>query len=156
MFIYQIKNNINEKRYIGKTEKTIQSRWLSHCKNVKNHINRYLYDAMNKYGINNFSINIIEICEYTKVPNAREKYWINFYKTTDKEFGYNMQEGGTGGTQSYEIRMKAGKKISIKNTGKKRTDEFKIQCSKRMIGDKNPSKRLEGREKIESKLKRKY
>jgi len=156
MFIYQIKNKINEKKYIGKTEKTIQSRWSSHCKNAKNNVNRYLYDAMNKYGINNFSVDMIEVCEDVRTLNEREKYWINFYKTTNKEFGYNMQEGGTGGAQPYEIRMRAGKKISIKNTGKKRTDEFKIQCSKRMIGDKNPAKRLEVREKIGSTLKRKY
>lgn len=26
----------------------------------------------------------------------REKYWIAFYKTNQKEFGYNISEGGDG------------------------------------------------------------
>ena len=55
-YIYKIINLSNQKIYIGQTKKTIEERFQSHLKLAKNHVNRYLYDAMNKYGYNNFII----------------------------------------------------------------------------------------------------
>ena len=49
-YIYKITNSINGKLYIGQTRKTIEERFQVHIKNAQKHINRYLYDAMNKYG----------------------------------------------------------------------------------------------------------
>lgn len=59
-FIYKITNLINGKVYVGFTEKTIQERWLAHTKKAKVKTNRYLYDAMNKYGYENFSITEVD------------------------------------------------------------------------------------------------
>lgn len=59
-YIYKITNNINQKIYIGKTSQSIDKRFRSHINNARNHINRYLYDAMNKYGYENFTIEEIE------------------------------------------------------------------------------------------------
>ena len=47
-YIYKITNSINGKLYIGQTRKTIEERFQAHLKNAQKHINRYLYDAMNK------------------------------------------------------------------------------------------------------------
>lgn len=47
---------------------------------------------MSKYGEDNFTYEIIEsdIENY----NDRERYWIQYYHSNDKKYGYNIQEGG--------------------------------------------------------------
>ena len=56
--IYLITNNINGKKYVGKTELSIKKRWKQHIKDSKREKCeiRPLYRAIRKYGQNNFSI----------------------------------------------------------------------------------------------------
>ncbi len=92
-FIYKITNNINQKNYVGKTDSDINYRWRQHLSDSKKDRckNRPLYRAMNKYGIENFSI---ELIEETKDTINREMYWI---KTLDTyKHGYNATIGGDG------------------------------------------------------------
>lgn len=94
--IYKIINNINQKMYIGKTNGTIQSRWQDHksnCKKISKN-KRPLYNAMNFYGIENFSVEQIEECSLD-FACEREIYWISFYNTYHGE-GYNATQGGDG------------------------------------------------------------
>ena len=59
-------------------------------------MNRYLYDAMNYYGYDNFVVEQIEECP-KELMDERECYWIAFYNSNDKNKGYNMTTGGGGG-----------------------------------------------------------
>lgn len=95
-FIYKITNQKNNKCYIGQTTQTLEQRFQQHIYNAKKHINRYLYDAMNKYGIENFSIICLEECPNDSL-DIKEKYWIKYFQSNNKNFGYNMTEGGEGG-----------------------------------------------------------
>lgn len=120
--IYRITNVVNSKFYIGKTSKTVQERFQRHCYNHQNQ-NTYLYNAMRKYGVDNFNI---EILEETDSPNEREIYWI---KTLLPH--YNMTIGGDGGDTSYSPNYKLGMEKRIhphKPTygmlGKKQSDKF--------------------------------
>lgn len=69
-----------------------------------------LYRALRKYGeINEFYI-LEEIPGNNReLLGEREKYWIEYYNTTDSEFGYNISEGGDGlhisGTQSVNAKL---------------------------------------------------
>lgn len=47
---------------------------------------------MNKYGISNFTFEIIEECDKQSL-NEREIYWIEYYDSFHN--GYNMTIGGT-------------------------------------------------------------
>ena len=88
-YIYKIENLINHKVYIGQTNNP-QRRFSEHrAKGYETNTHKVLYYAFDKYGINNFSF---EIIEETDIPNEREKYWINFYDT--KKYGLNEREGG--------------------------------------------------------------
>ena len=93
-YIYKITNQINNKIYIGKTENVNPNkRWSQHKsefrKERSNH--RALYKAMNKYGIENFSF---EVIEETEKPEEKEIYYISLYDSYHN--GYNETLGGDG------------------------------------------------------------
>lgn len=90
--IYKITNLLNNKVYIGQS-RNISERWRSH--RTKYQTQDYpLYRAIRKYGIDNFSFEVIEECEIDKL-NDREIYWIAYYNANNKNNGYNLTEGGS-------------------------------------------------------------
>ena len=93
-YIYVITNDINKKQYIGKTNLTIEKRFKEHIYDSKKERceKRPLYNAMNKYGIEHFSIEQLEECNES-IVNEREQYWIQKLNTYGKT-GYNATLGG--------------------------------------------------------------
>ena len=93
-YIYKIENLINHKCYIGQT-RNIQKRWNRHKTAPFNkNDNAYdypLYRAIRKYGLENFSFEILEECSIQDL-NEREKFYINKYDTYFH--GYNQTLGG--------------------------------------------------------------
>lgn len=85
--IYKIQNLINGKVYIGQS-KNISSRWRQHRYLAKIE-DTYLYRSMRKYGIENFSFEVIEECSLSSL-NVREEFWIHYYESTKPEKGYNI------------------------------------------------------------------
>ena len=98
-YIYKITNNINNKCYVGKTERTIQARWSEHIRPSKWKLDLPLYRAFSKYGIDNFSIEEIEECD-NAILDEREIYWIDYFNAYRE--GYNCTIGGEGGIKTYE------------------------------------------------------
>ena len=92
--IYKITNLINGNSYVGQSV-DIHKRWRQE-KEDSNNVNSHSYNyplmrAFRKYGIENFSFDIIEECNIDEL-NDREVYWVNFY---DSFFhGYNQTLGG--------------------------------------------------------------
>jgi group I intron endonuclease len=92
-FIYRIFNNVNGKVYIGKA-KSCERRWAEHIRNVEQGRQHPLYDAIRKYGIENFTFEIVfETTE--ELVDAQEKKLIELLSKYPD--GYNLAEGGTGG-----------------------------------------------------------
>lgn len=91
-YIYIISNDINNKKYIGKTSHTIEYRWKLHLAQYP-YVNCPLYSAFKKYGTNHFSIHQIEECN-NDILSEREIYWIKFYNSYNN--GYNATLGGEG------------------------------------------------------------
>lgn len=93
-YIYKIENQINHKVYIGKTEHVNPNRrWVEHQADSRNpsRNHRALYQALNKYGIENFTFTVLEETEF---PEEREMYYIQEYNSY--HFGYNETLGGDG------------------------------------------------------------
>lgn len=115
-YIYMITNKINGKQYVGKTNNTVQERWKEHCIDSKKFRcnKRPLYDAMNKYGIENFSIQILEECSWEEA-SLKEIYWIG--KLDTYQNGYNATLGGDGKVL-YDYREIANKYKELLNQQK--------------------------------------
>ena len=111
-YIYKITNKINQKIYIGFTKLTIEERWKNHIRKAKVFPNRYLYNAMNCYGYENFIIEEIENCD-NNILREREIYWIAYYNSTDPNIGYNLTKGGDGGDtwKTNSHKLETGEKI---------------------------------------------
>lgn len=89
--IYKIENLINHKVYIGQSIE-IEKRWQKHL-NAKD--NFAIHKALQKYGKENFSFQIIEECDLLDLDN-KEQYWMNYYNSLIPN-GYNMIQGGSNG-----------------------------------------------------------
>ena len=97
--VYKIVNTINGKVYIGQTINTIEKRFKEHLHRARyeSNIVRPLYNAIRKYGEENFKIYMIET-NLTKIEaNEKEKYWIKKYDSFG-EHGYNATDGGDDGS----------------------------------------------------------
>ena len=96
-YIYCITNLINSKKYIGQTVNSVQERWKDHCRARKYHKrkNAPLYDAFDKYGIENLKIEELEYVEDNSKLSDREIYWIKELQTYGRN-GYNATKGGEG------------------------------------------------------------
>lgn len=95
--IYKITNLINKKCYIG-CSKNIEHRWISHkSESILENNPQYNYSihkAFRKYGLDNFSFEIIELTS-EDLLFQQEKYWINYYNSYNE--GYNETLGGDSG-----------------------------------------------------------
>lgn len=88
-YIYIIKNDINNKVYIGQSNNP-EYRFKQHCR--KNKDNSLIDLAIQKYGINHFTMEVLE--GPIKNYNEREKYYIIKYNSL-RPNGYNILEGGS-------------------------------------------------------------
>lgn len=109
--IYKITNNINGKCYIGKSESNIEKRLNQHKQGKRS--SRYLQNSIKKYGIENFTFEILEECEQSKCCE-RERYWIQYYDSMN--FGYNRTSGGER-KSGFKLSLEARQKISKSNKG---------------------------------------
>ena len=96
--IYKIENKVNGKVYIGLTTTSLQTRWNGHKtsarKAMKKEINHPLYNAMAKYGIENFEIKKLDECDNFVKLGELERFYIKEYKSADRGYGYNITRGG--------------------------------------------------------------
>ena len=99
--IYKVTNKVNNKSYIGQSIDILR-RFKEHHTNPfeeNNPANKSIfYQAIRKYGIENFSFEILEECSIEEL-NEKEEYWIKYYNTYigwENCQGYNMTIGGSG------------------------------------------------------------
>lgn len=98
--VYMHKNKINNKVYIGMTKDVI-NRWKSNGIKYKpkkgKENSRPFWNAIKKYGFESFEHIILEENLSKEEACEKEKYYIQKFKSREREKGYNIAEGGNGG-----------------------------------------------------------
>ena len=147
----------NGKVYIGQTCQKPENRW----KNGKGYSNNeYFTRAIQKYGWDNFEHEIIKDRLTVEEANTLEVELIKKYNSTNKDFGFNMENGGYGkGKHSSETLKKMSenrKGIPAWNKGLPMSEEQKKNLSERAKGTPSPFKgrhHTDENKKILSELK---
>lgn len=133
--VYKITNTLNGRFYIGKHQtKNLNDRYMGSGKLLK--------QAIEKYGIDNFTKEILEVYDTEEEMNEAEKKLV-----TLSEESYNLCEGGQGGF-NYINRQDIDK-----FRGKKHTDQTKRKISKAMSGKKRDPHSDQTRRKISNSKK---
>ena len=94
-YIYLITNNVNGKSYVGQTSsKYVSIRWGNHRAEARRRKNHPLYNSINKYGIDNFSFEVLLEDVSDDELDYYERLWISKLNTLIPN-GYNIANGGT-------------------------------------------------------------
>lgn len=93
--IYMHTNKITGRSYIGKTVKSIKSRWSIHVSHaMSGYSNSAFHRAIRKYGADCWISTIL--IKNSKNPNEDEVRMIREHKTHVTQNGYNILKGGDG------------------------------------------------------------
>src|SRR5690606_20339248 len=111
--IYCIENKINKKFYIGSTN-DFSDRFGQHRTALErnDHVNRYLQNAWNKYGADNFEFNILEIIDDEFQLIIREQSYLD--DIADAQI-YIQTGRGRFVTECYNLSPTAGRTIGWKD-----------------------------------------
>lgn len=151
--VYMIRNLMTNQKYIGSAI-NVRKRCRSHKRElIKNiHGNSELQDNWDKYSPKDFKFELIQNCPEEKL-REREQYYINFYKTSNIELGFNIYPAEMEGMK---IPDKVKQKISIATKKAMAKPEVKERLS---IAQKkrfsNPEERKRMREILDPIVKSK-
>lgn len=140
-YIYKITNIVNNKIYIGQTNNP-SLRWHRHKSSARHNKNALLVTkAMIKYGINNFTFEVIATCKTLDDVNYLETEIIKQYNSRDTLIGYNISPGGNHEVQTIETRKRISDGLKAyysvhqnKMKGKKLSKEWKQNIAKASLG----------------------
>ena len=120
------------KKYVGISQMSPQKRWANGAGYKKNF---YFYRAIKKYGWNAFEHEILYQDLAIEEAKAIEIDLISKWKLTDKQFGYNLREGGDGAF-TIESRQKMSlSRLENKNcVGRKISEAQRDKISKSLKG----------------------
>ena len=90
-YIYLTTNTLNNMSYIGKhhAQKFEPEKYLGS--------NKHLLASIKKYGRENFTCRLLQVCFSDDDLNNAEKYWIDLYGAVESSMFYNIASGGEGG-----------------------------------------------------------
>lgn len=142
--IYKILNKINQKSYIGSSI-SVNDRKNCHFSNLRRnkHTNKFLQNAWNKYGENNFEFIVLEMCDKSKLFIKEQEYVninnpeYNIRVVVQSNFGIKLSPEFCEKQRLNKLGKKLGphskerrEATSKRNKGYKHTQEVKDFISK--------------------------
>lgn len=136
--IYSITNKVNGKRYIGSTYCNFYDRFCAHRStlNRKCHSSILMQRAWDKYGQDAFEFEVLEVINVDL--DKREIYYINLYKSSLPEFGYNISTETNNARLGHQQSEQTREAISKKLKGIRRSKITIDKMVNSKIGVKNP------------------
>ena len=132
----------SKKVYIGQTSQTLVGR--AGINGQKYWDSPHFYSAIEKYGFDNFSKEILLSNLTSEEANYWESYYIKLYQSNNPQYGYNLTSGGDG---RYVMSDTTKEKMRQSHLGLKHTEE-----AKKKIGDAHRGKVLS--EETKNKMSR--
>jgi group I intron endonuclease len=142
--IYKITNTENNSLYIGCTINTLKHRFEEHCyRCLKTNINTKLCNSIRKYGVEKFTIELIDECSLEKIYE-REVELIKEYDSFENGLNSTLGgEGCLGYKHSPEIRVKISEAVKNGKSHKGKTyDEI--------YGDRVEEEKIKRKEKVKN------
>ena len=136
--IFLIRNRVNNYTYVGRTVRSIQERLSSHFNKAVREPKGLLHDAINKYGKENFTVELL----YRGSDPLMEDTFMSQYSCE-----YNSRKSGVIPTVQWRAKCDSGRKgfthsqetrekLRVANSGKKPTEEHRKKISKALMGIK--------------------
>ncbi len=149
MIIYKATNKINGKCYIGQTRHSLEHRKNIHLSKAKQGVETHFYQAIRKYGAENFEWEVLCTANDKQTLNELETYFITKYDSIKR--GYNMVDGGDNNImdiesvkthhdevmQSDEVRKKISESMKKYRAENPFTDEHRRKLSEKAKGNHN-------------------
>lgn len=152
-YIYKVTNLVNNKIYIGQHKSNFFN------ENYKGS-GVAITAAKNKYGVDNFKVELIEKCNNKEELNKKEIYYIDLYDSRNSSVGYNLTAGGlwSDGFKGHKHSEDSKKKISKGNflhpskgfAGRHHTEKSK---EKIRLANKGKTISEKGREALSKRMK---
>lgn len=128
--VYMHTNKINGKKYVGITSRNPEDRWQTNGTGYSGQ--KHFWNAINKYGWDNFKHEILLSNETFEYACAVEKCLIRHYKSYDRNYGYNLTLGGEGMCLTEEQRQKLSERMRGEGNpfyGKHHTEQTRKRIS---------------------------
>lgn len=125
----------SNKIYIGITSMNPKQRWA----NGNGYRTQMFYYAVQKYGWENFKHDILFEGLTKNEAEQKERELIAYYKSNQKDYGYNVDNGGSSfGSHSEATKQKFSQNMigDTRNKGRVHTDEARKHMSEAHIGNK--------------------
>lgn len=154
---YLITNLVTGKRYVGKTTKTIEKRWIDHKTGAKRGGRTPLQRALRKYSSENFIIDPLNPCEFDITTEAELNDWERLMIRligTRAPNGYSLTDGGEG-ISGLRHSEETKRRLSEKTKGQWASGIFDKRCrdraSKKLPCFRSPNGgKIQGKTNVES------
>ena len=123
--------------YVGQTIQSIKRRWTQHIYDSKK-LKYPFHFAIQKYGAENFIIEIICECENLEDLNIKEVYYTEFYEASIDKNGYVCIAGGGKlvSEKTRKLYSETRKGENNSHYGKPHSEEVKKRMSEMRVGTK--------------------
>ena len=140
MYIYKITNIQNNKSYIGQTINLPSERWRRHQQDaLSNRLNTHFAQAIRKYGVDSFKLEVIDTAENAQELTAKESYQIKYYDTIKNGYNETAAEEKSGGntyrSKTEEEIKDIAEKISKTKMGGLNINATGVKCRSIKTGE---------------------
>jgi group I intron endonuclease len=148
--------------YIGSTSVSFKQRWSKHLNYLtrSKHPSRHLQNAWNKYGVDQFAFEILEVISDPNIVIQREQAWINMFWESGTLYNLSPTAASTRGFRfpdEAKMKISAGQRAHFRNPEHRKAMSDRVRAwhatkegaDKHSTGQKRRFSTPEGRQQIE-------
>ena len=128
--VYKITCRCNNKYYVGQTYHTLQQRLQEHFSTARSGVVTKFYNAIRKYGEENFFIEELDVAKTQDELNEKEYYWIKKLDAVNSGLNSKNALGKCGGDtlSNHPNKEEISRKISSSKIGKNNPNSTSVKA----------------------------